>query len=303
MDDLSVSIVTPSYNQSRFIEDTLRSVAVQTYDSVEHIVIDGESTDETVEILERHDEIEWTSEPDEGQSDAINKGFNQASGDIVGWLNSDDVYFDTEVLDRVVYYFEQTGADVVYGDMGLIGPDSEILSIQVVPDFDYDRLLRGCFIEQPALFFRSHVLENNRLNTNLEYVMDYEFWLRLAREYEFHHVNDVLAGDRNHSQRKIINQRDSMEREALKIQRRYGAPSNSRLELERRLDLLVSGIPRTLRAVVRTTRIHRNPPELAFDGQFGPLNEMVENVFRPNRDLVPDTADHLGVDARNNAPK
>lgn len=304
MSDLSVSVVTPSYNQAGYIEDTIRSVANQTHEPVDHVVVDGESTDGTVDILERYDDsIEWVSEPDDGQSDAINKGFDRVDGDIVGWLNSDDVYFDVGVLERVADYFARTGADVIYGDMALIGPDSDILSIQVVPDFDYDRLLRGCFIEQPALFFRGHVLEDNRLDTDLEYVMDYEFWLRLAEKYDFRHVNDVLAGDRNHSERKILSQRDAMQQEAREIQRQYGASSSPRFELERKFDTATSGLPRALRAVVRTVNLHRNPPEFAFDGGLSPLGEMIGNAFRPNRDLVPDTASHRDTGTRSNTHK
>lgn len=288
----SVSVVTPSYNQARFIEDTLQSVAAQTYGRVEHVVIDGGSTDGTVDILQRHeDDVDWVSEPDDGQSDAINKGFDRASGDIVGWLNSDDVYFDVEVLERVVRYFEETDADVIYGDVALIGPNSDVLSLQIVPDFDYNLLLCGCFIEQPALFFRDYVLNDNRLDTDLEYVMDYAFWLRLAHKYEFYHVNDVLAGDRNHPDRKILDQRDAMQREAREVQRHFGAPSDFRLEQKRRLNLLTSGLARTLRAVIRTVQLHRSSPNLAFDGRLQPVAEMLRNSFRRNRNLVPESPD------------
>ena len=283
----TISVVTPSYNQVDYIEETLRSVQAQEYGNTEHVVVDGESDDGTLDILREHEEtIHWVSEPDEGQSDAINKGFDIVSGDIVGWLNSDDVYFDTGVFSRVRGYFERHDADVIYGDMALIDPVSDVLKLRCVPAFDYDRLLRGCFIEQPALFFRKEVLDSQRLDVDLEYVMDYEFWLRLGQEYEFHHVGDILAGDRNHRARKILDQRDAMQEEAAEIAQEYGATTGTTYRAERLNDMFTSGLPRRLKAAARTLQLHCDPPELAFDGQLYPLSEMIANVARPNRTLV-----------------
>jgi glycosyltransferase involved in cell wall biosynthesis len=287
--DPLVSVVTPSYNQARFIEDTLASVRNQTYDHVEHIIVDGGSDDGTLDILRAHDDtIRWISEDDDGQSDAINKGFDMAKGEIVGWLNSDDVYYDIGVFDRVVSYIDQYDTEVVYGDMALLDADSNVLKFQIVPDFDYDKLLRYCFIEQPALFFTAEALNGERLDTDLAYVMDYELWLRLAREYEFHHVDDVLAGDRNHENRKILHDREQMKREGKEMRRTYGAPDPNSLthRIGRLRDKLTSGVPRRVKAVRRTLGHHRRQPELAFDGTLCPRSEMVQNVFRPNRVLL-----------------
>ncbi len=227
-----VSVVTPSYNQAEYIRDTLKSVQAQSYDRVNHVVVDGESDDGTLDILREYDDdITWVSEPDEGQSDAINKGFNMTDGDIIGWLNSDDVYFDTEALARVVSYFDRYDADVIYGNIVLLDAESNVKKVHAVPEFDYRKLLRYCFIEQPALFFRSSVLEEERLDTDLAYVMDYEFWLRLARDYEFRHVGDILAGDRNHSQRKILKDREAMQAEGAIIRdlSSFGLPQHVRI--------------------------------------------------------------------------
>lgn len=285
----TVSVVTPSYNQAEYIRDTLDSVQRQSYDHVEHVVVDGESDDGTLDILrEYEDAIEWISEPDDGQSDAINKGFDMVDGDIVGWLNSDDVYFDTEALERVISYFNRYDADVIYGDMALLDAESNVLKVHTVPDFDYNKLLRYCFIEQPALFFRSNVLEEERLDTDLAYVMDYEFWLRLARKNEFRHVSDVLAGDRNHDQRKILKDREAMQAEGRKMTRAYGAtdPDTLTHQVERVRDIVTSGLPRRMTAVQKTLALHRNSPELAFDGTLFPRDTMLKNVFRPNRALL-----------------
>lgn len=282
-----VSIVTPSYNQSEFIEETIQSVVRQQYPNIEHIVVDGNSDDGTIEILEKYDgQIRWLSEPDNGQSDAINKGFEMARGDVIGWINSDDVLFDTGVIERVVEYFREHDASLVYGDMALLNPSSDILKLQIVPEFDYDQLLVKCFIEQPALFFRGHVIEEERLNTNLEYVMDYEFWLRLADKYEFHHVSDVLAGDRNHPDRKILNERDAMQAESEQIRAEYGGPTGSDRKRQAQIDLLVSGVPRAVIAGRRAIALHQNPPEIAFDGELRPLPEMLLNTAKKNKNLV-----------------
>jgi glycosyltransferase involved in cell wall biosynthesis len=280
------SVVTPSYNQARFIEETIESVRRQTYDEIEHIVVDGESNDGTLNILRQYDDLTWISEPDEGQSDAINKGFDMATGAYIGWLNSDDVFFDTSVCARVVKYFEQTGADVIYGDIALIDADSRLLKFHCVPSFSMAKLRRYCFIEQPALFFDADVLADNRLDTDLEYVMDYEFWLRLASEYEFRHVSDVLAADRNHPDRKILGQRDAMQAEARQLQQQYGTSFDRSFRFGRLFEALTSGLPRRGRAIQTTLQFLRDPPELAFDGEPRPTGELLTNVARPNRTLV-----------------
>jgi glycosyltransferase involved in cell wall biosynthesis len=281
------SIVTPSYNQAEFIRDTLESVRCQSRDDIDHIVIDGESDDGTLDVLREYDnDITWISEPDQGQADAINKGFDRADGDIIGWLNSDDVYFDRTVLDRVATYFARTGADIVYGDIGLIDAASDIMKLRCVPDWNYARLRRGCFIEQPALFFRRKVLAEERLDTGLDFAMDYEFWLRLGKAYDFHHVDDILAGDRNHHERKILNRREEMLHEAVEIAGKYGASSGIDHRLRRLWDITTSGLPRRVRAMSRTVEMHRDTPDFAFDGGLYPIQEMMLNVFRPNRLLT-----------------
>lgn len=284
------SIITPSYNQRQYLEGTLDSVAAQDYPAFEHVVIDGESSDGSVELLERYgaeyDHLCFVSEPDDGQADAINKGFDLATGDIVGWLNADDVYFHRSVLSRVASAFDVTGADAVYGDIALINADSDVLKLQLAPGFDYNKLLRYCFIDQPALFLDANCLEGERLDTDLEYAMDYEFWLRLARDYEFLHIDDVLAGDRNHPNRKILRDRKEMLVESEHVSKTYGRPVGTSYRLGRLRDALTSGVPRRLVAASRTVQMHRSPPSLAFEGGFRPLREMLWNVFRPSRSLI-----------------
>ena len=228
------SVITPSYNQADFIEDTLRSVRNQTYPDIEHLVFDGGSDDGTVDILRRfgeetdddpHYDLEWTSAPDEGQSHAINKGFERASGEIVGWLNSDDVYFYRDTVERMVEEFEaRPEVDVLYGDHVEIGRDGEIRRVRQALDWDYDRLRRSYSIPQPATFFRDYVVDDRGLDTDLDYSMDLEYWLYLGRRYRFEHIPRLVAGNRMYPENKRTAGDDAHERESARVRRAYGGP-------------------------------------------------------------------------------
>jgi len=289
-----ISVVTPSYNQAHFLEDTLRSVQQQNHGNVEHWVIDGGSTDGTLEILERFEEetkddesydLRWISESDRGQSHAINKGFDRAEGDIVGWLNSDDMYFDVHTLESVERAFQESGAKVVYGDDVLVGPESTFLRVDHKYKYSRERLLRSCYICQPALFFYRDVLEEHRLDESLEYVMDYEFWLRLSEAYEFHHVDRILAADRNHADRKMLTDREALIPERESIQRKYGQTFGGTYWLGRTADKLYSGWNR-LRGVATAVRIMQRG-DLAFSLRIDDKGKLLRRqLVANNRDLI-----------------
>lgn len=201
----SLTVVTPSYNQASFIEPTIQSVRAQSYDDISHIVIDGESDDGTLDILRRHDDaVDWISEPDEGQADALNKGFNRADGDIIGWLNADDPYVYRDAVADVVDAFDATGADMLYGHAVTIDSDGVLRRVHHLPRFDAARLRRHCFIIQPSVFLRSAVLDDHRLNPQRSYSMDYELWLDIADDHDIERFDGIVAADRNHADRKII---------------------------------------------------------------------------------------------------
>lgn len=243
-----VSIVTPSYNQGRFIEDTLLSVMNQDYPNVEHIVVDGSSTDNTIEVLKKYEgeyNLRWVSEPDEGQSDAVNKGFKMAKGGIVGWLNSDDVYFDTTVISYVVDKFEELKhANVIYGNFVVIDKSGSIQKVVRTLNWNYERLLRSCFIGQPATFFRRKVVLENRLDKNLHLSMDYEFWLRLGRDYNFFKVNKVLAGFRFYEGTKTFSNKKKPAIESKRVMAKYGQDFGLRYYIGYALDMLLFGYMR-----------------------------------------------------------
>jgi len=225
-----LSIVTPSFNQGHFIEETLRSVRSQRYPVLEHIVIDGASTDGTVEILKRYSStpgweyLRWISEPDHGQTDAINKGFQRATGNIIGWLNSDDLY-EPDSFARIAKAFEENPmVDFIYGDYLIIDETGKTLISKKEIDFDWEILLCGLnYIAQPNVFFRSQVFkELGYLNDSLQFVMDYEFWLRAATHgFRFQHIPIALAACRWHLDAKTVSRDRRIAEELLSVRDQY----------------------------------------------------------------------------------
>lgn len=281
-----VSVVTPSFNQGRFIEETMLSVKNQDYSNIEHIVVDGGSTDETIEILEKCEgtyNLRWISEPDEGHADAVNKGFAMARGEIIGWLNSDDVYFDRSTISAVVRAFQQhPEADIVYGDVAYIWEDGTILRVQCVPGFRYSRLLRGCFLEQPAVFFRRHVVEAHKLDVRLKVAIDYEYWLRIGRLYRFYHLPRILAADRNHRDRISVANSDKLGAVSAGLRQEYLGQSSFRRRLEWQLDRVLSGIPRRIKGLTQLIRLARKQ-DFAFNAKVVLNARTVRNQLFPPR--------------------
>lgn len=220
-----VSIVTPTLNQAATIVDTLRSIRDQTYERVEHIVIDGGSTDGTLPILEAaasESSLTWRTEPDDGMYDALNKGFQLAAGQILGYLNSDD-RLAPWALETVVRAFEATPeAGVVFGDAVELSPTGSELRLQV--PVRGDRLARYGSLVQPAVFWRRDLFDRHGgFDSALQFVGDLEFWLRLAQTEHFEHVDEVLAAYLVHPAAKTSKHRDAMRGEEMQIRRAHGA--------------------------------------------------------------------------------
>jgi len=225
-----LSIVTPSFNQAHFIEETLQSVSRQQYPSLEHIVVDGASTDGTAEILKRYSSmpgwahLRWISEPDHGQSDAINKGFRMATGDIIGWLNSDDLYEPGSLATVTKAFEENPLVDFIYGDYLIIDETGKTLISKKEIAFDWEIMLCGLnYIAQPNVFFRSRVFKKlGYLNDSLHYVMDYEFWLRAATHgFRFQHIPTAFAACRWHLSAKTVSRNPHIEEELLSVRDQY----------------------------------------------------------------------------------
>lgn len=200
---MKISILTPSFNQGKFIEQNILSVLNQNYPDFEHIIIDGGSTDSTVNILKKYPHLIWKSEKDDGQADALNKALALATGDIIGWINSDDYYLPS-AFDKVKTYFLSTTVSWVVGNIKLFhnhtGKEYEVIASEIT----YKRL---CFnpdlLKQPGTFFRKDfICENNGFNKKFNMVMDLDLWLRLSKVSKPLMVKDYLAVFRIQSEQK-----------------------------------------------------------------------------------------------------
>jgi len=210
-----VSIVTPSLNQGRFIDETIRSVLDQGYEPIEYIVRDGGSRDETHAILERHrDRIQCVIEPDGGQADAINRGLRAARGEIVAWLSADDYYVPGAVAAAVEYLEGHPACAMVYGRGQFVDASGNLLG--PYPTAPVSRLRSGCVVCQPAAFLRrAAVADVGFLDPRLRFCMDYDLWLRLAACREIAYIGVDFARYRLHHDAKSVRDRLPFMREVV----------------------------------------------------------------------------------------
>ena len=207
-DDLPmISVITPSFNQGEFIEQTIRSVLLQNYPRFEYFVMDGGSNDNTKSVLEKYSSwiTEWKSETDNGQSHAINKGFAKSSGDIVAWINADDIYLPNTFLSVIKAAIEYPSAGFFYGHWSEINSEGIVQATVSSRAPTVLNLLRSVksYIAQPTLFFRKAALEEvGFVDENLHMVMDFELLLRLLSKYQPAQVNNILASYRVHPDTK-----------------------------------------------------------------------------------------------------
>ena len=221
-----VSILTPSYQQGRFLPDCLRSVREQSYPRVEHIVMDGGSTDSSLAVLRRAGRsVHWESRPDKGQSEALNRAFARSAGEIVGWVNSDDAYYEPTVIAQVVETFaKHPDIGVVYGHAAMVNADGLLLQLIWVPRFSATLLRWENFIIQPTAFIRRSALDGKFVDETFDYAMDAELWLRLASTCKFARLPRVLAVDRHHRDRKGETMSRVLKVESVRLRDRYRLP-------------------------------------------------------------------------------
>jgi glycosyltransferase involved in cell wall biosynthesis len=251
-----VSIITPSYNQASFLEETICSVLEQDYANLEYIIVDGGSKDGSVEIIRRYESqlAWWVSETDQGQTDALNKGFGKASGDILAWLNSDDTYLPGAISGAVEYLMSHPEAGLVYGDANLVDENGTVIGRFPARQTDYQRLMRGSVhIPQQAAFFRSSLWQQvGPLDPSFYFAMDYDLWVRLAKVSALHYYPQLWANFRLHGEGKSIASDERCYPEMLRVHRREGGRWLSRLRLKAAVRRAVYGwLPLGLRIRLR----------------------------------------------------
>lgn len=227
MSDLPlVSIVTPSFNQAPYIEATIQSVLAQAYPRIEYIVMDGGSTDGTLEVIKKYEAklASWVSEPDKGQTEAINKGFARAKGDFLAWINSDDTYEPGAVAAAVQYLQDHPEVGLVYGDCNFINESGRVIGRFNAAQTDLPRLRRGyVHIPQQASFFRADLWRQvGPLDPSFYFAMDYDLWTRIAARSEIKYVPQTWANFRLHTSGKTIVADDRCWPEMIRVHYRDG---------------------------------------------------------------------------------
>jgi len=215
-----VSIVTPSYNQARYLESTIQSVLAQDYARIEYIVVDGGSTDGSVEIIENYQSrlAYWVSEKDNGQADAINKGLARASGEIFAWLNSDDYYLPNTISSAVKIFEENPDVAMIYGDMLAVDEHGQTINLLKYRQLSLEDLLCFQIIGQPSVFFRRAAYDKTGgLDPTFHFLLDHHLWIRLAQHGKILHVPQTWAAARYHAEAKNRAKAAEFGREAFRI--------------------------------------------------------------------------------------
>lgn len=231
--NLLVSIITPSLNQGRFIEQTILSVIRQSYKNIEYIIMDGGSTDNTIEIIKEYAKdprIQWFSEKDEGQYDAVNKGFMMAKGEILGWINADDIYTEYAVENIAEIFSKRPDVQVVYGKFYTFTEKRKLMRIPFTIPFSYKWLKRYCFVNPSVTFIKASLIQQEGflIDNSVPTYGDWDWFLRIAEAgKKFYRFPRVIGYFRIHSNSRIMRMnKKEVRRERLLISRRHNISLN-----------------------------------------------------------------------------
>lgn len=255
-DQPKVSIIMPSFNQGRFLEASIQSVLAQTYPNIEYILVDGGSKDDSLSIINKYQShFAWrTSEKDKGHADGLNKGFSHATGEILAWLNSDDLYHPEAVEEAVAFLRQNPQVGMVYGDANLIDDEGHFVGKFASRQTDYRRMLRGSVhIPQATAFFRADLWRQvGPLDLTLFFSFDYDLWVKLAKVSEIRYLPRLWADFRIHNQGKTLVNDDRCYPDMLRVHAREGGGwvSWMRLRMYAR-KLLYAWVPWRLRLRLR----------------------------------------------------
>ena len=215
-----ISIITPSYNQTAYLEQTMRSVLEQDYSQIEYMIVDGGSTDGSVDIIRKYNGrlAWWVSEADSGQAAAINKGFARASGEIIAWLNSDDYYLPNTISAVMELFAKHPEAGLIYGDVLSVDGAGNPINIQRFQPYTLEDMMAFKIISQPAVFMRRSILKKTGyLDPNYHFLLDHHLWLRIAQLAPIVYSPQILAAARYHDEAKNISHAEQFGAEAFKI--------------------------------------------------------------------------------------
>ena len=251
-----VSIVTPSYNQAAYLEETISSVLDQDYQNLEYIIVDGGSNDGSLEVIEKYaNELAWwVSESDRGQTDAINKGFSRAKGEILAWINSDDTYLLGAISEAAEFLESHPDIGLVYGDANLVDEGGDVIGRFPARQTDNRRLMRGfVHIPQQASFFRADIWRLvGPLDPSFYFAMDYDLWVRISQQSPIEYYPRLWANFRLHGDAKSIEADDRCWPEMVRVHRREGGSRFSWLSVKAAIRPLIYGwMPMNLRLWIR----------------------------------------------------
>lgn len=219
-----VSIITPSYNQGQYLEETIRSVLAQDYPNLEFIIVDGASKDNSVEIIHKYEShlAWWVSEKDQGHADALNKGFAHATGDIFAWINSDDTYEPGAVAEAAAFLTAHPEVGMVYGDANLIDHSGQVIGKFAAKQTSYRQMLRGSVhIPQATTFYRADLWRQlGPLDLSLFFAFDFNMWVKFAKVSEVRYVPRLWANFRLHEAGKSVLNDDRCYPDMLRVRER-----------------------------------------------------------------------------------